>query len=85
MPVEAPGRTTATGTMTVHAVPGGGGLRLHVRERGRADGPPILFIHAWSQNHLCWGSQYESPLADEFRIVAFDLRGHGIRHRVRCL
>ena len=57
---------------------GGGGLRLHVREWGKPDGPPILFIHGWSQNHLCWAKQYESSLADEFRLVAYDLRGHGM-------
>ncbi|HSS73549.1 MAG TPA: alpha/beta hydrolase [Gaiellaceae bacterium] len=67
-----------TGWMKVHAVRGGGGLQLHVREWGKSDGPPILFIHGWSQNHLCWAKQYESALADEFRLVAYDLRGHGM-------
>ncbi len=67
-----------TERVTVHTVRGGGGLRLHVREWGRADGPPILFAHAWSQNHLCWAKQYQSELADEFRLVAYDLRGHGM-------
>jgi len=66
------------GRMQVHEVRGGGGLRLHVREWGRVDGPPILFIHGWSQNHLCWARQYESTLVDEFRLVAYDLRGHGM-------
>jgi non-heme chloroperoxidase len=70
--------TEATGRMQTHTVAGGGGLQLHVREWGKADGPPILFIHGWSQNHLCWDKQYESPLRDEFRLVAFDLRGHGM-------
>ena len=64
--------------MKVHAVRGGGALRLHVREWGNADGPPILFIHGWSQNHLCWARQYDSALAGEFRLVAYDLRGHGM-------
>jgi non-heme chloroperoxidase len=67
-----------TGWMKTHTVRGGGGLRLHVREWGKADGPPILFVHGWSQNHLCWVKQYESALADEFRVVAYDLRGHGM-------
>jgi len=67
-----------TGRMKTHDVEGGGGVRLHVREWGRADGPPILFIHGWSQNHLCWERQYESALRDEFRLVACDLRGHGM-------
>lgn len=66
------------GRMSTHGIRGGGGLRLHVREWGKADGPAILFVHGWSQNHLCWVKQYESALADEFRLVAFDLRGHGM-------
>jgi non-heme chloroperoxidase len=65
-------------TTKTHTVSGGGGVRLHVREWGNQDGPVILFIHGWSQNHLCWAKQYESALADEFRLVAFDLRGHGM-------
>jgi non-heme chloroperoxidase len=66
------------GTTRIHTVEGGGGLRLHVREWGRADGPPILFIHGLSQSHLCWAKQYQSALAEEFRLVAYDLRGHGM-------
>ena len=65
-------------SMKRYTVRGGGGLRLHVREWGKPEGPPILFIHGWSQNHLCWAKQYESSLADEFRLVAYDLRGHGM-------
>jgi len=63
--------------MQIHTVDGGGGLKLHLREWGRPAGRPILFIHGWSQNHMCWSKQYESPLADEFRLVAMDIRGHG--------
>jgi non-heme chloroperoxidase len=69
--------------MRTSTVPGGGGLRLHVREWGKANGPPILFIHGWSQNHLSWAKQYESSLADEFRLVAYDLRGHGMSEAPR--
>ena len=64
--------------MQSHSVIGGGGLKLHVREWGRGDGPPLLFLHGWSQSHLSWRRQYESALADRFRIVACDLRGHGM-------
>jgi non-heme chloroperoxidase len=70
--------TTVAQTRTIHTVQGGGGLRLHVREWGKADGPPILFIHGLSQSHLCWAKQYQSSLAEEFRLVAYDLRGHGM-------
>lgn len=64
--------------MKVHSVIGGKGIKLHVREWGKGDAPAILFIHGWSQNHLCWHKQYESKLADAFRLVALDLRGHGM-------
>jgi len=46
--------TTVTNRMEIHTVAGGGGLRLHVREWGNPDGAPILFVHGWSQNRLCW-------------------------------
>jgi non-heme chloroperoxidase len=78
MTAMAQDEQTRSGRMKAHTVRGGGGLRLHVREWGKTDGPPILFIHGWSQNHLCWVRQYESALAEEFRLVAYDLRGHGM-------
>jgi pimeloyl-ACP methyl ester carboxylesterase len=49
-----------------------------VREWGNPTGVPIVFIHGWSQSHVCWHRQIESPLREEFRLVAFDLRGHGM-------
>jgi non-heme chloroperoxidase len=61
-----------------HTIEGGRRLALHVREWGNLEGPPIVFIHGWSQSHLCWAKQYESWLADEFRLVALDNRGHGM-------
>ncbi|MCS3744359.1 MULTISPECIES: alpha/beta fold hydrolase [unclassified Rhizobium] len=64
--------------MKIHNVTGGGGVRLQVREWGNQDAPSIFFIHGWSQNHLCWKKQYESALADDCRLVALDLRGHGM-------
>ncbi len=49
-PVAGHGVTVSMKTYTVR---GGGGLRLHVREWGKPEEPAILFIHGWSQNHLC--------------------------------
>ena len=74
--------TTTEGTLshpaTIHTVIGGGGQALHVREWGAPESPPVLLIHGWSGNHLCWRHQVESALVDEFRVVALDLRGHGM-------
>jgi non-heme chloroperoxidase len=53
------------------------GLTLSAQEWGNPAGPEILFIHGFSQSHLSWMRQFNSDLAKEFRIVTYDLRGHG--------
>jgi pimeloyl-ACP methyl ester carboxylesterase len=58
-------------------IAGGGGLSLAVYEAGTPGGPPIVFIHGFTGNHLTWERQFSGPLAAEFRLVAYDLRGHG--------
>ncbi len=63
--------------MKIHTIPGSGGLKLHVREYGQTNGRPLVFVHGWSQSYLSWVRQYQSALADEFRIIVYDLRGHG--------
>jgi len=64
--------------MEKHAhVTGGSGVRLHVVETGNPAGRPILFVHGFSQSWLAWRRQLCSDLADDFRLVALDLRGHG--------
>jgi hypothetical protein len=54
------------------------GIKLHVGEYGKSSGVPILLIHGWPQSYLCWTKQFGSALKDEARIVALDLRGHGM-------
>ncbi len=58
-------------------ITGGGGARLHVVETGNPNGRPILFLHGFSQSWLAWRRQMCSDLADDYRLVAMDLRGHG--------
>lgn len=69
--------TSTAGEARQRTVVGSGGLRLHARETGPGGAPPILFVHGWSQCHLSWKRQLASPLADKYRLVAMDLRGHG--------
>lgn len=64
--------------MKSHKVTGGGGIQLHVEEMGNPQGKPILFIHGFSQCGLCWNKQTKSNLADGFRLVTLDIRGHGL-------
>jgi pimeloyl-ACP methyl ester carboxylesterase len=54
------------------------GLILAGYESGNQLGPEILFIHGFSQCSLAWEKQFSSKaLANEFRLIAFDIRGHG--------
>ena len=53
------------------------GTRLAVHEWGLPDGLPVVLIHGFAQSHLCFRPQIGSALAEEFRLIAFDQRGHG--------
>lgn len=55
------------------------GLTLAGYEYGNPQGPAILFLHGYAQAALCWDRQTRDPaLARDFRMVALDLRGHGM-------
>jgi len=64
--------------MQSHRITGGGGVQLHVVEAGNTRGRPIVFIHGFSQCRLAWSRQLDSALAEDHRLVAVDLRGHGL-------
>ena len=54
------------------------GLRIAAQDWARpGSGRDVLLIHGYSQSHLSWLKQVSGPLADEFRLVTYDLRGHG--------
>ena len=53
------------------------GVTITAQEWGNASGHEILFIHGFSQASLSWQRQVESDLAKEFRMITYDLRGHG--------
>ena len=69
--------------MKSHRITGGGGVALHVVETGVATGRPILFIHGFSQCWLAWSRQFDADLAADHRLVALDLRGHGLSDKPR--
>ena len=69
--------------MKSHEIIGGGGTRLHVVEAGNASGRPILFLHGFSQCSLAWSRQLRSDLAEHHRLLALDLRGHGLSDKPR--
>jgi len=52
------------------------GLRLHYREWGAADAPAVVLLHGGSA-HTHWWDALAASLADAYRVLALDLRGHG--------
>ena len=45
--------------------------------QGDPAAPGILFIHGLRQSRLSWDKQFADPALSGFRLVRFDLRGHG--------
>ena len=50
------------------------GARIHYRHGG--NGPPLLLLHGNPFTHLSW-HKFAPRLAQEFTVVATDLRGYG--------
>jgi pimeloyl-ACP methyl ester carboxylesterase len=52
------------------------GVRIHVAEGGKPAAPPVLLLHGWPQHWYMW-RRVIAGLADDFRLLAPDLRGFG--------
>lgn len=50
------------------------GAEIYARVGG--SGPPLLLLHGYPQTHHCW-HKIASRLAQEYTVVAADLRGYG--------
>lgn len=59
-------------------IEGHGGVPLNVVTAGDPDNPAILFIHGFSHSSLAFVRQFDSHLSEDFYLVSFDLRGHGL-------
>ncbi|ROM85034.1 alpha/beta hydrolase [Pseudomonas brassicacearum] len=53
------------------------GVSIAVQEAGDPNGSPILFIHGLLGSHLSWEKQVNSPELQRYRLITYDLRGHG--------
>ena len=56
------------------------GTRLHAEVFGVSDGPTLVLAHGWTEELHYWLYQIRE-LSSEFRIVAYDARGHGLSGR----
>ncbi|WP_369936196.1 alpha/beta fold hydrolase [Xanthomonas tesorieronis] len=54
------------------------GVTLAVQEAGNPDGPSIVFVHGLLGSHLNWDAQVNSPQLQRYRMITYDLRGHGL-------
>lgn len=54
------------------------GVTLAVQESGNPDGVPVIFIHGLLGSRLNWSEQLASPQLQGYRLITYDLRGHGL-------
>ncbi|CAB3918779.1 alpha/beta fold hydrolase [Achromobacter deleyi] len=54
------------------------GVTLAVQESGNPDGPPVVFVHGLLGSRLSWDAQVASPPLQRYRLITYDLRGHGL-------
>lgn len=53
------------------------GVVLAVQESGNPAGPAIVLIHGLLGSHMNWDAQRASPALQGYRLISYDLRGHG--------
>jgi pimeloyl-ACP methyl ester carboxylesterase len=51
------------------------GLRIHYQQVG--EGPDLVMIHGLTGNLAVWHLQIVPALSEHFRVLTYDLRGHG--------
>jgi pimeloyl-ACP methyl ester carboxylesterase len=70
------------GTQVEHGYVDAAGVRLHYAALG--DGPLMLLIHGFPDFWFTWRHQMPA-LAEDYRVVAFDLRGYNLSDKPRGL
>ncbi len=64
-----------------HVAPGDyiecAGMRLHVRDTGRRDGPVLIMLHGFGSSLDTWDA-WATLLDPEYRVIRYDLPGFGL-------
>lgn len=58
------------------------GLRIHYQQVG--EGPDLVLIHGLTGNLAVWHLRIVPELAEHFRVLTYDLRGHGHSDTPSC-
>ena len=53
------------------------GVRMHYQQVG--EGPDLVMVHGITGNLAVWHLHIVPELADHFRMLTYDLRGHGLQ------
>jgi len=56
------------------------GARIEFAEHGRADAPALVLVHGITESREAWAPVVPA-LAEQWRVIAVDLRGHGESER----
>lgn len=68
--------TVSLANMAIREVVSKDGTTIVYRVSGPEQGRPLVLLHGWAGTLRCWGRAAEI-LAERFRVIAVDLRGHG--------
>ncbi len=58
------------------------GMRLHYHRTGQGDKRPLVLVHGFSDNGLCW-TPTARDLESEYDVIMPDMRAHGLSERVK--
>jgi pimeloyl-ACP methyl ester carboxylesterase len=53
------------------------GAEIYAEAYGPEGGTPVVLAHGWTENHIYWVYEIRELVDRGFRVVAYDLRGHG--------
>ena len=58
------------------------GVRLHYHRTGHGEKPPLVLLHGFTDNGLCW-TPIARGLESEYDVIMPDMPGHGLSERMR--
>ena len=58
------------------------GVRIHYYRTGKGDKQPLVLVHGFSDNGLCW-TPVARVLEADYDVIMPDMRAHGLSERVQ--